>query len=65
MRPATAPSSAARPQPIASIHCTRTPTNAASAGRSAAARMPSPSFVKRKRAQTSSTQMMTTTNMPM
>ena len=52
--PATAPSTAASPQPIASIESTRTPTRAAAAGRSAAARIPRPSFVKRKSAQTSS-----------
>ncbi len=58
--PATAPSTAASPQPIASIESTRTPTRAAAAGRSAAARIPRPSFVKRKSAQTRSTETSTT-----
>src|SRR5947209_10027909 len=55
MRPATAPSTAARPQPIASSAFVRTPTRRAAAGRSAPARIPRPSFVKRKKAHRRST----------
>src|SRR5581483_6887989 len=51
----TAPSTAARPQPIASSAFVRTPTRRAAAGRSAPARIPRPSFVKRKNAQRRST----------
>ena len=46
--PATAPSSAARPQPSASIHVTRTPTSRASSGFTAAARSARPTFVNWK-----------------
>ena len=47
--PETAPRTAARPQPVASIQLTRTPTSEAAAGRSAAARIARPSFVNWKR----------------
>ncbi len=50
MMPATAPTEAARPQPSASIQSTRTPTRRAICGFCAAARMASPSGVKRKKA---------------
>ena len=46
--PATAPIAAARPQPSASIQPTRIPTSRAERGFCAAARIASPSLVKRK-----------------
>ena len=49
--PATAPRSAASPQPSASIQVTRTPTSRASSGFTAAARSASPTFVNWKRSQ--------------
>ena len=61
--PATAPIAAARPQPSASIHDTRMPTSRAESGLSAAARMASPSGVKRKNAnRVSSTASITPTD---
>ena len=48
--PATAPMAAARPHPSASIQPTRMPTSFADAGFCAAARIASPSGVKRKNA---------------
>ena len=47
--PATAPSTAASPQPSASIQPTRTPTSRLASGFTADARSASPSFVKRKK----------------
>src|SRR3972149_3849796 len=62
--PATAPSIAARPQPSASIQETRTPTSLLASGLSAAARSASPSFVKRKKAQSAATAPTTTASVP-
>ena len=53
--PATAPSTAASPQPSASIHATRTPTSRASAGLTAAARIARPTFVNWKKSQSTTT----------
>src|SRR6188472_960551 len=53
--PETAPIAAARPQPSASIQLTRTPTRRLASGFAAAAREASPSFVKRKKTQSSAT----------
>ena len=63
--PATAPSTAARPQPSASIQVTRTPTSRASAGLTAAARSASPTFVNRKRSQRRTTIPSVTAIVPM
>ena len=65
IRPATAPSIAARPQPIASITSTRTPTSDAAAGRSAAARIARPTFVNWKSAHSATTEMIDTAKTPM
>ena len=46
--PLSAPSTAARPQPSASIQETRTPRSLLASGATAAARMPRPTFVNRK-----------------
>src|SRR5436309_5480231 len=48
-RPATAPSAAASPQPSAIVQLTRTPTSRLESGFCAAARIASPSLVKRKK----------------
>src|SRR5581483_6366285 len=63
--PATAPRAAASPQPTASIAPTRTPTSRASTGLTAAARRPSPSFVRVKRRPTSATTTSETAITPM
>ena len=62
--PATAPSIAARPQPIASIHPTRTPTSRLASGLSAEARRARPTFVNWKNAHRSATSAITTANVP-
>ena len=53
MRPATAPNTAASPQPSASIQLTRMPASRLDTGFCAAARMASPRGVKRKKAKRS------------
>ena len=53
--PATAPSAAASPQPSESIQLTRMPTSRAASGRTAAARIASPSFVNWKSSQSTKT----------
>ncbi len=63
--PATAPSTAASPQPSDSIHVTRTPTSRASAGLTAAARIASPTFVYWKNSQSTTTVARTTPIVPM
>ena len=65
IRPATAPSIAASPQPIASIRFTRTPTSDAAAGRSAAARIARPTFVNWKSAHSATIEMIDTAKTPM
>ena len=52
--PATAPNTAARPQPSASIQPTRMPTSRLDTGFCAAARIARPSGVKRKKRKSSS-----------
>ena len=63
--PETAPSTAASPQPIASITLTRTPTSDAAAGRSAAARIARPTFVNWKSTQIRITERIDTASTPM
>ena len=53
--PATAPSTAASPQPSDSIQLTRMPTSRAASGRTAAARIARPSFVNWKSSQRTNT----------
>src|SRR5919198_4610897 len=55
IRPATAPSAAARPQPSAIVQPTRIPVSRLESGLTAAARIASPIFVKRKKSQSSRT----------
>src|SRR6266571_8286358 len=55
IKPERAPSTAASPQPSASIQLTRTPTRRAAAGRTAAARIARPTLVNRKKAQRTTT----------
>ena len=62
--PLTAPSAAANPQPSASSHDVRTPISRAAFGLSAPARIARPSFVKRKKSQSTSTHAITTPNVP-
>src|SRR5918995_2033030 len=63
--PATAPSTAAKPQPIASIQPTRTPSNRLAAGLTADERIASPIVVKRKNVQSTSTVTRQTPSVPM
>ena len=63
--PEIAPSTAARPQPSASIHVTRTPSSRASGGIDAAARIASPSFVYWNIAHSTTTVASTTPIVPM
>ena len=63
--PATAPSTAARPQPRPSISGTLTPTRRASAGLTAAARSARPTFVNWKNAQRTTTAPKQTAIVPM
>src|SRR6266542_6942049 len=53
--PATAPSAVASPQPSAIVQLTRIPVKRLDSGFSAAARIASPSFVNRKKSQSTST----------
>jgi hypothetical protein len=62
--PATAPSTAASPQPSASIQPTRTPTSLLDSGLFATARIASPSVVNRKNAQTQRKVAKTTPRVP-
>ena len=62
--PLTAPSTAAMPQPSASIQPTRIPTSRLSAGFVAAARNASPSFVNRNSSHSSATSTSDTAMMP-
>src|SRR5438552_16654151 len=55
IKPATAPSAVARPQPSAIVQLTRIPVRRLDSGFSAAARIASPSFVNRKTSQSTST----------
>ena len=62
--PLTAPSTAAKPQPSASSHEVRTPRRRAAPGLSAPARIARPSFVKRKKSQSTATHAIVTPNVP-
>src|SRR5215213_5776730 len=62
--PATAPRTAARPQPSASIQPTRTPTSLLAVGLIAVARIASPSDVRLKNAQRARTVTMQTQKTP-
>ena len=62
--PLTAPSTAAKPHPSASSQDVRTPSSRAAPGLTAPARIASPSFVKRKNSQSTSTQASVTPNVP-
>src|SRR6266581_5680722 len=63
--PATAPSTAAIPQPSANIQPTRMPTSRDDSGFTAAARSASPSFVKRKNSANRTTRPTDTATIPM
>src|SRR5436190_18349837 len=63
--PATAPRTAASPQPSASIQPTRTPSSRLAPGFTADARIASPSVVNRKNSQSTSTVARQTQNVPM
>ena len=62
--PLTAPSTAAKPQPSASSHDVRTPRRRAASGFSAPARMARPSFVNRKKSQSTTRQASVTPSVP-
>src|SRR5215208_5067873 len=61
--PATAESAAAKPQPIASIHVTRTPSNRLAVGFTADERSARPIFVNLKNAHRSTTHTRTTSRL--
>ena len=63
--PATAPTSAASPQPKASIQLTRTPTSRDDSGLRADARSARPSFVNRKKSPSRTSSAASTPMMPM